>query len=216
MKFVIGLLIYSLIGIFIFMLIIVAIKYFKIKFLKNPVILLDKTMIMDRTYSKIYKANEIPIPNVDKGDQLGVTIGFRINLENAMENERWGKRFDQLKPIVNFFPSIYYHPLENYFEFGVEIKDNIQMTSYQTVKLNDPPLQKWINIIAVFNSTRIKIYLDDQLVISKKLKNPPIFKSRTLEIGEENNNFKGQLGPIIYWPYPLETDEIKKALKFLI
>ena len=216
MKFLIGLLIYGLIGIFIFMLIIIAIKYFKIKFLKNPVILLDKLMIIDPTFTKIYKSNDIPLPNIDKGDELGVTIGFKIYLENAMENEKWGNRFDQLKPIVNFFPSIYYHPLENYFEFGIEIKDNIQMSSYQTVKFKDPPLQKWLHIIAVFNSTRIKIYLDNELIISKKLKNPPIFKARTLQIGEENNNLKGQLGPIIYWPYPLNTDEISKALKFLI
>ena len=140
MKFIISLLIYGLIGIFIFMLIIVSIKYFKIKFLKNPVILLDKSMIIDPAFTKIYKSNDIPFPNIDKGDELGVTIGFKIYLENAMENEKWGNRFDQLKPIVNFFPSIYYHPLENYFEFGVEIKDNIQMTSYQTVKFKDPPI----------------------------------------------------------------------------
>ena len=30
------------------------------------------------------------------------------------------------------------------------------------------------------------------------------------------NNIKGQLGPIIYWPYPLNQNEINKALKFLI
>ena len=215
MKFIVNLFIFGLLGILFMMTIIVALKYFKIKFLKDPVILLDKTIIMDPTYSKKYLSNDIPLPNIEKGDELGVSIGFKIYLENAMENEKWGNRFDQLKPIINFFPSIHYHPLENYFEFGVEIKDNIQMSSYQTVKFNNPPLQKWLKIIAIFNSTKIQIYLDKQLIISKKLNNPPIFTARTLQICEENNNFKGQLGPIIYWPYPLDLNDVPNAFKFL-
>ena len=215
MKFIVNLFIFGLLGILLMMTIIVAIKYFKIKFLKDPVILLQNTIIMDPTYSKKYLSNDVPIPNIEKGDELGVSIGFKIYLENAMENEKWGNRFDQLKPIINFFPSIYYHPLENYFEFGVEIKDNVQMSSYQTVKFNNPPLQKWLKIIAIFNSTKIQVYLDNQLIISKKLKNPPIFTARTLQIGEENNNLKGELGPIIYWSYPLNINDIPNALKFL-
>ena len=215
MNFIVNLFIFGLIGILLIMIVIVALKYFKIKFLKDPVILLPKTIIMDPTYSKKYLSNDIPLPNIEKGDELGVSIGFKIYLENAMENEKWGNRFDQLKPIINFFPSIYYHPLENYFEFGVEIKDNIQMSSYQTVKFNNPPLQKWLKIIAIFNSTKIQVYLDNELIISKKLKNPPIFKAKTLQIGEENNNLKGQLGPIIYWSYPLNLNDIPNAIKFL-
>jgi hypothetical protein len=74
-----------------------------------------------------------------------------------MENEKWGSRFDQLKPIINYFPSVYYHPFENYLEFGIEMQDNIQMTSYQTVKYNNPPLQKWLNIVVVFSSTKISM-----------------------------------------------------------
>ena len=215
MKFIVNLFIVGLLGILLMMIIIVGIKYFKIKFLKDPVILLQNTIIMDPTYSKKYLSNDVPIPNIEKGDELGVSIGFKIFLENAMENEKWGNRFDQLKPIINFFPSIYYHPLENYFEFGVEIKDNVQMSSYQTVKFNNPPLQKWLKIIAIFSSTKIQVYLDNELIISKKLKNSPIFTARTLQIGEENNNFKGQLGPIIYWSYPLNINEIPNAVKFL-
>ena len=215
MNFIVNLFIFGLIGILFIMIVIVVLKYFKIKFLKDPVILLPKTIIMDPTYSKKYLSNDIPLPNIEKGDELGVSIGFKIYLENAMENEKWGNRFDQLKPIINFFPSIYYHPLENYFEFGVEIKDNVQMSSYQTVKFNNPPLQKWLKIIAIFNSTKIQVYLDNELIISKKLKNPPIFKAKTLQIGEENNNLKGQLGPIIYWSYPLNLNDIPNAIKFL-
>ena len=57
MEFIIKLFIFGLLGILFAMTIIVAIKYFKIKFLKEPVILLDKTIIMDPTYSKKYLSN---------------------------------------------------------------------------------------------------------------------------------------------------------------
>ena len=63
MEFIIKLFIFGLLGILFAMTIIVAIKYFKIKFLKEPVILLDKTIIMDPTYSKKYLSND-PVENI--------------------------------------------------------------------------------------------------------------------------------------------------------
>lgn len=190
-------------------------KLLQPKFKKEPIMLLTNTIDVDPTFSKQFSYNEIKLPELNKGDALGMTFGFKIFLENAMENEKWGSRFDQLKPIINYFPSVYYHPYENYLEFGVEIQDNIQMTSYQTVKYVNPPLQKWLNIVAVFSSTRIQIFLDNELIISRKLKNPPIFKLRPLQIGETNNNIKGQYGPMVYFPYPLDINEIPNATKLI-
>ena len=89
------------------------------------------------------------------------------------------------------------------------------MTSYQTVKYNNPPLQKWLNIVVVFSSTKIQIFLDNELIISRKLKNPPIIKPRPLQIGEVNNNIQGKYGPIIYWGYPLDINEIPSATNLL-
>jgi hypothetical protein len=190
-------------------------KYLRPKFKKEPFMLLENTVELDTTFSKKYSHNQIKLPELNKGDALGVTFAFKIYLENAMENEKWGSRFDQLKPIINYFPSVYYHPFENYLEFGIEMQDNIQMTSYQTVKYNNPPLQKWLNIVVVFSSTKIQIFLDNELIISRKLKNPPIIKPRPLQIGEVNNNLKGQYGPIIYWGYPLDINEIPNATNLL-
>jgi hypothetical protein len=53
------------------------------------------------------------------------------------------------------------------------------------------------------------------MVVNKKLKNPPIFKANNLYIGEKNNNIKGQLGPVMYWPYPLDSLEINTATSAL-
>lgn len=50
-----------------------------------------------------------------------------------------------------------------------------------------------------------------KLVISKRLKNPPIFKPDNIKIGEANNNIKGTLGKVVYWGYPLDISEIQKA-----
>ena len=191
--------------------------YLKSTFLKKPVVLMgNNSTQLDPQFFLKFTPNDIPLPDLDKGDKLGITFGFRLYIENAMENEKWGSRFDKLKPIINYSPSVYYHPYENYLEFGVEIRDNIQMTSYETVKYRDPPLQKWINCIAVFNSNKIQIYIDGELIISKKIKNPPIIKPRHLQIGEENNNIKGQFGRFVYWPYPIEYSEIPKVNNFLI
>ncbi len=209
--------IYSMIFILLVMGIIYVYKYFKPTFKKDPKLLLENSVILEDPNFKIrYTPNEIPLPIVEKGDRLGVTFGFRVYLENAMENERWGSRFDKLKPIIDFSPSIYYHPYDNYFEFGVEVKDNIQMTSIETLKYKDPPLQKWLNFIVVFSSTKIQVYIDNVLKTSKKIKNPPIIKSRYLQIGEENNNIKGELGKIMYWPYPMDPSEIFNANKILV
>jgi hypothetical protein len=206
--FGVGLLIIIMLGFYIY-------QYLKPVFKKEPQILLQNTIELDPTFSKKYSSNEIKLPEINKGDALGVTYAFKIFLENAMENEKWGNRFDQLKPIINNFPSVYYHPYENYLEFGVEIQDNIQMNSYQTVKYNNPPLQKWLNIVVVFSSTKIQIFLDNELIITKKLKNPPIIKPRPIQIGETNNNIKGQYGPIIYWAYPLDINEISNATNLI-
>ena len=85
------------------------------------------------------------------------------------------------------------------------------MSSYQSIKYINPPLQKWLSIIVVFTSTKILVYSNQELVINKKLKNPPVFRKNILKIGEVNNNFKGTLGNVIYWGYPLDISEIKKA-----
>jgi hypothetical protein len=192
-------------------------KYLKPSFVKTPMILIgEKSTQLDPKFSVKFPPNDIVLPDLDKGDKLGLSFGFQLYIENAMENEKWGSRFDKLKPIINYSPSIYYHPYENYLEFAIEIKDNIQMTSYETVKYRDPPLQKWINCIAVFNSDKIQIYIDGELKITKKIKNPPIIKPRHLQVGHENNNIQGQFGRFVYWPYPLEYTEIKRANNFLI
>jgi hypothetical protein len=152
---------------------------------------------------------------MEEGDVLGITFGFKIFIDNAMENEKWGNRFDQLKPIINYSPGIFYHPQENYLEFVVDIKDNIQFNAKQSIKYDQPPVQKWLSIIAVFTSTKIMVYSNGEMVVNKKLKNPPIFKSNNLYIGEKNNNIKGKLGPVMYWPYPLDSSEITSATRTL-
>ncbi len=186
-------------------------KYFFPNYKKNKVVLLSQKTIIDNDFEMTVKNSDIVLPDINKDDDLGITFGFKIYLENAMENENWGRRFDQLKPIINYSPGVYYHPLENYFEFNVEIRDNVQMTSYQSIKYDNPPLQKWLSIIVVFSSTKILVYVNQELVINKKLKNPPIFKPSSLSIGQLNNNIKGKLSSVIYWGYPLDISEIKKA-----
>lgn len=200
--------IYGGILLLVIMFIILTVKYFKYTFKKEPIALLNNVVVLNPEFVKKYNISEIPLPNLEKGDELGVTFAFKVYLENAMENEKWGRRFDQLKSIINYYPSVRYHPYENYLEFGVEIRDNIQMNSFQTVKYKDPPLQKWLNIVAVYTSNRIIVYINNEMVINKKLKNPPILTPRPLQVGELNNNIMGQLGPVYYWPYSLNSDEI--------
>jgi hypothetical protein len=207
--------IYGGILLLIIMFIILTVRYYKLKFKKEPMKLLDSTISLEPGFIKSYSSNDIPLPDIKNGDALGVTFAFKLFLENAMENEKWGRRYDQLKPIINYYPGIRYHPYDNYLEFGIEIKDNIQMNSYQTIKYQDPPLQKWLNIVVVYSTNRIIVYLDNEIVVSKKIKNPPIIKPRPLYIGEENNNIKGFLGPIYYWSYPLEFLEIPKATQLI-
>ena len=171
---------------------------------------LGKKFLSETEINDIRKdLNVKPYVNGDYGAQ---EEPFKIYLENAMENENWGNhRYDQLKPIIKYSPNVYYNPAENYFEFNVEVRDNIQMTSYQTVKYVDPPLQKWLSFIVVYTSNRILVYVNQKLVISKRLKNPPIFKPDNIKIGEANNNIKGTLGKVVYWGYPLDISEIQKA-----
>jgi hypothetical protein len=186
-------------------------KYFFPNYKKNVVRLSNKKINIDNDFELSIMPSEINLPDLKKNDEYGITFGFKIYLENAMENESWGKRVDQLKPIIKYSPGIYYHPVDNYFEFNVELRDNIQMNSYQSIKYVNPPLQKWLSIIVVYTSTKILVYSNQELVINKKLKNPPIFKKDILKIGEKNNNFKGILGDVLFWGYPLDISEIQKA-----
>ncbi len=168
-----------------------------------------------KDFEKKVNMDKIKLPEVEKGDVLGVTFGFKIFIDNMMENENWGKRIDQLKTIINYSPGVFYHPIENYLEFVVDIKDNIQFNAKQAIKYDRPPLQKWLSIIVVFTSTKMTVYSNGEMVVNKKLKNPPIFKSDDIYIGEKNNNMKGKLGPIIFWPYPLDSSEISSATRRL-
>jgi hypothetical protein len=187
-------------------------KYFFPNYKKSVVVLQPNKVILDNDFEVSIESVRINLPDVNKDDDLGITFGFKIYLDNAMENENWGNhRYDQLKPIIKYSPSVNYNPAENYFEFNVEVRDNIQMTSYQTVKYVDPPLQKWLSFIVVYTSNRILVYVNQKLVISKRLKNPPIFKPDNIKIGEANNNIKGTLGKVVYWGYPLDISEIQKA-----
>ena len=186
-------------------------KYFFPNYKKSLVRLSDKRTKIDNDFEISIPISKINLPDLKKNDEYGITFGFKIYLENAMENENWGKRVDQLKPIIKYSPGVYYHPFDNYFEFNVELRDNVQMNSYQSIKYVNPPLQKWLSIIVVFTSTKILVYSNQELVINKKLKNPPIFKKDILTIGEKNNNFKGILGDVVFWGYPLDISEIQKA-----
>jgi hypothetical protein len=186
-------------------------KYFFPNYKKPFVVLKPNKTELDNNFEITVNSSKFDLPDVSKNDELGISFGFKIYLENAMENENWGKRFDQLKPIIKYSPSVYYNPQDNYFEFNVEIKDNIQMSSFQTIKYVDPPLQKWLSFIVIIRSNKILVYVNQQLVISKRLRNPPIFKKDVLKIGEINNNLKGSIGQVLYWGYPLNTYEIKKA-----
>ncbi len=186
-------------------------NYFKFKYQKPFVVLMKGTESVNKDFEKLVSSNDFVLPDIKKGDELGVSFAFKIFIENAMENRNWGRRYDQLKTIIKFSPNIYYHPLENYLNFDVEIKDNVQFTSTQSIKYDNPPLQTWLSIVVVFSSNRIQVYSNNELVVNKKLKNPPIFKTNDLFIGEKNNNFFGQLGPVLYWSYPLKPTEISNA-----
>ena len=186
-------------------------NYLKFKYQKPFVVLMKGTESIDKNFEKLVSANDFILPDIKKGDELGMTFAFKIFIENAMENRNWGRRFDQLKTIINYSPNVYYHPQENYFSFDVEIKDNVQFQSQQSIKYDNPPLQTWLSMVVVFSSNRIQVYSNNELVVNKKLKNPPIFRTKDLKIGEKNNNFFGELGPVLYWSYPLKPNEISNA-----
>ena len=186
-------------------------NYLKFKYQKPFVVLMKGTESIDKNFEKIVSANDFILPDIKNGDELGITFAFKIFIENAMENRNWGRRFDQLKTIINYSPNVYYHPQENYFSFDVEIKDNVQFKSQQSIKYDNPPLQTWLSMVVVFSSNRIQVYSNNELVVNKKLKNPPIFRTKDLKIGEKNNNFFGELGPVLYWSYPLKPNEISNA-----
>lgn len=186
-------------------------NYLKFKYQKPFVVLMKGTESIDKNFEKIVSANDFILPDIKNGDELGITFAFKIFIENAMENRNWGRRFDQLKTIINYSPNVYYHPEENYFSFDVEIKDNVQFQSQQSIKYDNPPLQTWLSMVVVFSSNRIQVYSNNELVVNKKLKNPPIFRTKDLKIGEKNNNFFGELGPVLYWSYPLKPNEISSA-----
>ncbi len=208
-----------ILGGIILLLIIVAVMVYKIyiasSFVKEPVILLKDRIVPRIDFVKKYSVNQVTLPKLENGDVLGFSYAFSIYLDNALESEKWGSRFDKLKTIIDFSPGVYYHPMENYFEFNIQIQDNVQMPSYQTIRYMNPPLQKWLNLVVVFSSNMVQVFQDNQLIITKRLRNPPIVKARSMQVGESNNNIKGQIGPIIYWPYPLRLEDIPNATKMV-
>lgn len=190
-------------------------KYLQGKFQKKPLYLMEKTQTMEPDFQIEIPPSNIPLPDTEKGDLLGMTFAFKMYIKNAMENENWGQRYNQLKPVINYSPGIAYHPSENYMEFSIKVKDNLYMDSIQTIRMTDVPLQKWLYFVVVFASNRIRIYLNGEMVISKKIKNPPIFEAKNMYIGELNNNFMGQLGNVVYWNYPMENELIPDAIDMI-
>jgi hypothetical protein len=71
-------------------------------------------------------------------------------------------------------------------------------------------MQRWNKFIVIIRSNEVKVYLNGDTKIHKKLANPIIINNEDIEMGEVNNNMIGKIRDFELVFRPLDIYEVRK------
>ena len=151
---------------------------------------------------------------VAPGHGHGLSITWNMKIPNTAGEKLWHSIFSKDKPIIRIgdSPQIYYNPKYNVLRVIVKYKESPFYAHYPIIELKNIPLQRWNNYAVVIHNNYVKIYLNKQLVINKKLPNIPEISNSDIIVGEQNNNIIGTISNLRLYFRPYDNNNIKKIL----
>ena len=178
-----------------------------------------------RTGSTVVNTKGNKVKNMDKtlyyskglncADTLhNISIHMNIKFPYIYPNKDWNSSYRDNKPIISFgsSPTISYNPYKNKLIITFQHMgfNNRRHTYSMEV---DVYLQKWIDLMIVIETRKVKVYINRKLIKYDILPNVPILNfnnSSIVKIGEYNNNFNGEVNNITLHLDALTTSEIQK------
>ena len=169
----------------------------------------QETVPLDKLYD-ITKRNTLTLSGNPEGE--GLTFIWNMFLPFYTMEKIWFTSYDKDKPILRIgeSPQIIFNPRESTLKVIVQYKSTQFTTHYPIIELRDIPLQKWNRFVVVVKSNEVKIYLNGEIKINKKLINPIIINNDDITLGDVNNNIIGKISDLRIVYRPLNTFEVRK------
>ena len=88
-------------------------------------------------------------------------------------------------------------------EIQISFKNENNEVNFHNLKLDNLPLQKWINIKVILDNRFIDIVVNNKRYLSSLIPNVPFIYNKNLYLGESKNNFNGYIRNLKYYNYPI-------------
>ena len=161
----------------------------------NPV-LINKVVNADKQTLE-FKNSRIKLSNFNNGLSWSIITWLYI--------DDWNYKYGQDKYILSWTDS-----KKNGFEMYFDKKNNSLNISITTIPLmkkehlifNGIPLQKWVNIIVILDNRSLDLFIDGELVKTKKLDYVPFYINNDLKVFPDGG-FNGKIGYLQYLNYKI-------------
>jgi hypothetical protein len=204
---------------FIGILVLVFYKYLYIGISKERSYLIKDTLDINQTYQQtiqltdlfdITSRDAITLSGTPEGE--GLTFVWNMYIPYYTPERIWFTSYNKDKPILRIgdSPQIVFNPKDTSLKVQVKYKSTQFTSHFPVIELKDIPMQKWNRFVVIVKSNEVKIYLNGNIKIHKKLANPIIINNADIDLGEVNNNIIGKISnfEIIY--RPLNVYEVRK------
>jgi len=129
----------------------------------------------------------------------------------------WGYKYGQKKILLQrtdeatgeSIPEVYLGETEN----NVNIKIGCMGNQNHTCKVENVPLQKWVNLIISLNGRSLDVYVDGKLIRTCVLPATTLTSSNAPLTITPNGGFKGWTSSFVYWAAPTSPKEAYNIYK---
>ena len=144
-----------------------------------------------------------------EGIKYSLSVWIRPN--NLYLNTDWNSNPKLPKTILNNngSPDMYWFPETNLLKIQI-IYNEMGSFKYYDFDLENFETQKWSNILLTVHNKEVIIYKNGEVYKVRNINNPNLLNYRTMQIGEQYNNFNGYIGNIDFYNYVLTKEDVKK------
>jgi len=177
----------------------------------NDEVLLNNKFYLSNTIYKLSKRDRLTVPN----ERNTIIISWHMHLPNIGGEFYWSSNYTKDKPIIRIgrSPHVYFNVKENKLKIICNYQYSPFANQYPIIEVPDINLQKWSVYTIFIQNTKVKVYIDGVLVLSRKLDKAieiDDYKSSEIQIGEVNNNILGKIKNMKLHFTELSHDELSK------
>lgn len=194
---------------------------------KNPIIV--NGMIVTNKETKFYvNPNQFePKPivrsvNEDQGMEFTWATWFWINdLDNADKNNykkifSKGSTVNDSDDFLMNSPGLYLAPNTNELHVVLNTFYQDKDTTgnpYETIKIDNIPIKKWVNVIIRVQNNTVDVYLNGTLVKRKNMDKVPKQNYGDIFVGHNSTGMNGYLSSLRYFNYGIDVSKIQDIME---